>query len=247
MDFDITIYSVFKYTVIFIIFAAIMISNLYAGYFIDNPFREKGIGQCYKKPRDYYIGLDDILHFHNDKISNISETIANSGFISCVLLMFISYLPFNIRNTKILILYLILIGLGYIIRVLSFSFTVPPPPHQQYHSDIKWYEIFKIIWNETDTTAPLSDFMFSGHAFFIVLSLLFLWKYKSFSWINGLIPNIYTIILIIFTIYGIISVPCISMSGLHYTGDVVIGVSIAILFFLARYSFIPDINYKNLV
>ena len=88
------------------------------------------------------------------------------------------------------------------------------------------------IMKEGDPKAAVSDFMFSGHAFFIVLSLLFIWNYRKISDTFYLSPQLFYIIYVILAILGIITIPAISLSRLHYSSDVVIGTSIAVLLFL---------------
>ena len=248
---SITIKSVVKYTIIVLLIAIIMISNIYSGYFINNPFREKGIGQCYNVPiLNEYIGLADVLHqnIKSQNVKDIAKNIANAVFITNILALFILFMPYNVTNMKILLSFLIIAALAYIIRVASFSVTVPPPPHQQTELEKKkWYDIPKIILEETNPSAPLSDFMFSGHAFFIVLSFLFIWYFRKINWLHFYSPKLFNVLLILIGIASVCSLPAISISGLHYTSDVIIGVSIAILFFLSKQYFVLDINYKALL
>jgi hypothetical protein len=86
--------------------------------------------------------------------------------------------------------------------------------------------------------------MFSGYAFTIVLCPLFLWVYRDKSYFHNNYNIMSKIILIILTIFGVITLPCISMSKLHYTSDVVIGTSVAILLFLSRKEFALKLNYS---
>jgi hypothetical protein len=154
-------------------------------------------------------------------------------------------LPNNVRNLKLIFLFTTLAVIGYIIRVIAFAITVPPPPVQQ-HEDTS-HNILEKIMKEGDPRAAVSDFMFSGHAFFIVLSLLFVWNYRKISDIFYLSPKLFYIIFTIITILGIIAIPAISISNLHYSSDVVIGTSMAILLFLARNHFALKLNYQELL
>ena len=243
---DMTLTSFLKYFILIMIYVVILTSNLFAGFLVDNPLREHGVGKCLNKPNsEEYKGLPDKLHFRNERLNNIAEKIANSVLIICVSFMFLNFIPNNVRNLKIVFLFTTLAVVGFLIRVIAFSITVPPPPVKQHEE--KYENIFVKIMKETDPRATVSDFMFSGHAFFIVLSLLFVWNYRKITPLYEFSSKSFHLIFLLIFIAAIIAIPSISMSRLHYSSDVVIGVSTAILLFLAKNNFAMKLDYHDLV
>jgi hypothetical protein len=243
---EITFTSFMKYLILIIIYTVILVSNLLVGHYIKNPLRSKGIGQCLDVPiSEEYEGLPDVLHFDNKKINNITEIISNTALMLCVTFFFISFFPNNARNLRIIFLFTTLAVVGFLIRVLAFSVTVPPPPVKQDKEEAK--NFFDMIFNEGNPRAAFSDFMFSGHAFFIVLSLLFIWNYRKIIGIYTYSTKLFYFIYLSLFILSIIAIPSISLSGLHYSSDVVIGVASAILLFLAKNNFAMKLDYKDLV
>ena len=47
-----------------------------------------------------------------------------------------------------------------------------------------------MVQGETKPNNPTSDYMFSGHTFFIVMVILFLWYYKDVVWMHFHFPKI---------------------------------------------------------
>jgi hypothetical protein len=243
---EVTFTSFMKYIVLILIYALILTSNLYTGFIIKNRLRKNGVGKCFENPvKDEYRGLPDILHFDNEKINDAAATISNITLVVSVLFLFICFLPNNVRNLKLIFLFTTLAVVGYIIRVVAFAVTVPPPPVQQ-HED-EYDNIIEKIMKEGDPRAAVSDFMFSGHAFFIVLSMLFIWNYRKISDTFYLSPKLFYIIYALLAILGLITIPAISLSRLHYSSDVVIGTSIAVLLFLSRNHFALKLDYQELI
>lgn len=243
---EVTFTSFLKYFILIIVYAVILTGNLYTGFIIKNRLRKNGVGKCFENPvNDEYRGLPDILHFKNEKLNDAAATISNIALIVIVLFLFICFLPNNVRNLKLIFLFTTLAVVGYIIRVVAFAVTVPPPPVQQ-HED-EYDNMLEKIMKEGDPRAAVSDFMFSGHAFFIVLSLLFIWNYRKISDTFYLSPKLFYIVYGILAVLAIITIPAISLSRLHYSSDVVIGTSIAVLLFLSRNHFALKLNYQELL
>lgn len=243
---EVTFTSFMKYLVLIVVYATILTSNLYTGFIIENRLRKNGVGKCFENPvNNEYRGLPDILHVKNEKLNEAAATISNVALIVTVLFLFICFLPNNVRNLKIIFLFTTLAVVGYIIRIVAFAVTVPPPPVQQH--DDEYDNIFEKIIKEGDPRAAVSDFMFSGHAFFIVLSMLFIWNYRKISDTFYLSPKLFYIIFGLLSLLGIVTIPAISLSRLHYSSDVVIGTSFAVLLFLARNHFALKLNYHELL
>lgn len=243
-----SIKALIKYSVLGLVYAIILVSNLYGSYMVPNPYRASGVGACYDRPiTDRYKGLQDILHVKSVDTHKACEKVANYGFMVCIILFFINFFPSNIRNMKLIFLFTTLYVVGFLVRIIAFSVTVPPPPNQEVVKTVKWYEIKKLFAGSTDASEPVSDFMFSGHAFTVILTLLFLWAYRDSSWINKFSSKATIGILVLISLFGLGSIPCISISGLHYTSDVVIGIVMGILLFLSRYHFIIHLDYAELL
>jgi hypothetical protein len=243
---EITFTSFLKYFILIIVYAFILTGNLYTGFIIKNRLRKNGVGKCFENPiNNEYRGLPDVLHIKNEKINDAAANISNIALIVTVLFLFICFLPNNVRNLKLIFLFTTLAVVGYIIRVVAFAVTVPPPPVQQ-HED-EYDNILDKIMKEGDPRAAVSDFMFSGHAFFIVLSMLFIWNYRKISDTFYLSPELFYMIYGVLVILGLITLPAISLSRLHYSSDVVIGTSIAVLLFLARNHFALKLDYQELL
>jgi len=243
---DITLTTFLKYFILIVIYVVILTTNLFAGFLVDNPLREHGVGKCLDTPEsEEYKGLPDKLHFKNKKLNNIAEKIANNVLIICVSFMFLNFIPNNVRNLRIVFLFTTLVVVGFLIRVIAFSITVPPPPLKQ--DDEEYENIFVKVIKEGDPRATTSDFMFSGHSFFIILSLLFVWNYRKITPLYGFSSKLFKLIFLLLFIAAIIAIPSISMSRLHYSSDVVIGVSTAILLFLSKNNFAMKLDYHDLV
>ena len=120
--------------------------------------------------------------------------------------------------------------IGLILRLITFTVTLIPPPHL-YKRPI-FSTIQKILLNEENDVQPAFDYMFSAHTFLLVLSLLFLWYYKKGSWVYKMNNIVANIIVILLTLTGLIALPSISISRLHYTSDVIVGAIFAILLFI---------------
>lgn len=242
-----SIKALIKYSVLGIVYAIILVSNLYGSYMVPNPYRG-GVGKCYSRPiTDRYKGLFDILHVKDTAVHKRCETVANIGFMVCIIVFFINFFPSNIRNMKLIFLFTTLYVIGFLVRIIAFSVTVPPPPTKAVEKTVKWYEISKLFAGSTNAAEPVSDFMFSGHAFTIVLTLLFLWSYKAITWGNQISPKWSFWFLLLITLFGIGSIPCISISGLHYSNDVVIGIVMGILLFLSRHHLIMHLDYADML
>ena len=199
-----------------------------------------------KQPEKIFLNIPlEYKRFKNEKINDAAANISNIALIVTVLFLFICFLPNNVRNLKLIFLFTTLAVVGYIIRVVAFAVTVPPPPVQQ-HED-EYDNILDKIMKEGDPRAAVSDFMFSGHAFFIVLSMLFIWNYRKISDTFYLSPELFYMIYGVLVILGLITLPAISLSRLHYSSDVVIGTSIAVLLFLARNHFALKLDYQELL
>lgn len=243
---EITFTSFMKYLILIIIYAVILTSNLFVGHYVRNPLRQKGVGNCLDVPvTEEYEGLPDVLHIDNKKINNSAEIISNTALMACVTLFFISFFPNNARNLRIVFLFTTLVVIGFLIRVLAFSLTVVPPPVKT--NENREDNILKMILNEGDSKSGSSDYMFSGHAFFIVLTMLFIWHYRKIIGIYNYSTKLFYVIYFILFILSIIAIPSISLSNLHYSSDVVIGVASAVLLFLSKNNFAMKLDYTDLV
>lgn len=116
---------------------------------------------------------------------------------------------------------LICLSILFFIRLFSFLVTFVPPTipncdvdHCEY---IKW-NVFKSLYMDGDNTCL--DYMFSGHASYMTLIYLFIMTFSS-----DLLEKIGASIFYPFAILSIIA------GHIHYSVDVVIGISLSVLTF----------------
>lgn len=103
----------------------------------------------------------------------------------------------------------------FTIRIFTFPVTIVPPStvgcvNRNRSMPIEW-NVLKVIVLGNDNTC--TDYMFSGHACYFVLLLLFTFELS----VHKIEKFVYTI----YTCIGIISIIC---GHIHYTSDVIVGI-----------------------
>jgi len=142
-----------------------------------------------------------------------------------MLLSFIGYfiLRFNRGKyySKILKL-MICLCILFTLRAFTFTLTIVPPTNQNCVSrnvtDGYVWNIFKELILTEDNSCI--DYMFSGHTVYLTLGSLFIFTY-----------SVYKIEKLITFLYLNIAIGTIIASRIHYTVDVIIGMSLAMLIF----------------
>lgn len=114
------------------------------------------------------------------------------------------------------------VNILFFVRVLTFTFTILPPPmlncySASYTDPINWNGLYYMFHQYDDTCV---DIMFSGHAVYLSLMCLYLLKFSECFWEKNIAKLIYAI--------GIVS---IVSSRIHYTSDVIIGIALTKLVF----------------
>ena len=126
---------------------------------------------------------------------------------------------FRIYNAKYLVQLLWCITILFTIRLFTFTVTTVPPSttgciNPSIDSPIEWNVLKSLIVSNDNTC---SDYMFSGHACYFVILLLFVMK-LSRSVLEKILCSVYVLL-------GLTSI----ISGhIHYTNDVVVAIALSI-------------------
>ena len=154
----------------------------------------------------------------HDYFPVISLTIPNVMLIGYFVYFIIRNLA--VRNLQNISKFLVCISLVFTIRLFTYTLTTYPPPlphceSRQVGEPIVW-NVLGNMFKDNDNTCL--DMMFSGHASYFTLILLFIIK-DSTSDIEQAINVAYYVV----GLFGIIA------SHMHYSSDVVVGVAVTVL------------------
>lgn len=127
---------------------------------------------------------------------------------------------FRIKNLICILQLIWCITLLFAIRLFTFTVTIVPPStigciNRNSTSPIRWNVIKYLLFSNHNTC---TDYMFSGHACYFVIILLFTLKLSNYK--------LEKLGFIIFTILSLLSI----ISGhIHYTTDVVVAIFLSIM------------------
>lgn len=126
---------------------------------------------------------------------------------------------FRLKNLEELINMFRCITILFTLRILTFTVTIVPPStidcyERNSTSPIEWNVIKYLVFNNDNTCI---DYMFSGHACYFVMFLLFTLKFSE-----------YKLEKILFSLYTLIGLLSIISGHIHYTVDVIVGVALSI-------------------
>ncbi|XWV25774.1 PAP2 superfamily [Tupanvirus soda lake] len=146
-------------------------------------------------------------------LPQISATVPNLLLIfSCI---YFALRFFRLDNLRTLVDLVWCITVLFAIRIFTFTVTIVPPStigciNRDINDPIEWNVVEYLIYSDDNTC---TDYMFSGHACYFVVLLLYTLRLSKYKWEK--------IIFAVLTLLGLISIIC---GHIHYTADVVVGI-----------------------